>query len=316
MKRKGLKILCGVLATLCVVGATSTIVGALSDGFKNWDTSTWFDKEQTISSVYGSVSEIESSPFMKMNAINTVEDSFVNMNNVVIEAKTTVDIEECKEFHFIFSYIDSNVFTYELTANTVTLHFLKKPTKTLSITAQTKKLYNGIAYRSSIKIDSLRALTDFVDFVSPSSSKLGYYHSSGVYFDYSKLALSTNNDSIGFDMSIYSSMFEDSGTIIEPFTISNINYVLEEGFEDLSVTDFFELRDNRFYVSPSKETIESIINHPIVHTKYQKFNIFTLSFDVTGNFTKKKISGNFTVGYDLPNYQEGNVDMGGNIVVR
>lgn len=315
MKRKGLKILCGVLATLSVLGATSTIVGALSDGFKNWDTSTWFDKEQATSSVYGTVSQIESSPFMKMNAINTLEDSLVDMNNVVIEAKTTSNIEECRNFHFIFSYMDRNVFTYELTANTVTLHFLKKPTKTLTIRAQTKKLYNGSSYGSSINIDSLRGLGEYVDFSSPYSSELGYYHSSGVYYDYSKLALSTNDEFIGFDTSTFSSMFEKDGTKLEPFTISNINYVMETGFEDLSVTDFFELRNNCFYVRPSKETIESIINHPTVHIKYDDFNIFTLSFDVTGNFTKKKISGDFKVGYQLPDSQDGNVDMGGDIVV-
>ena len=110
-------------------------------------------------------------------------------------------------------------------------------------------------------------------------------------------------------------MFETSGTITEPFTISDINYVFEKDFEDLSVTDFFELRDEKFYLSPSHETIKSIINHPKVNTKYQQFNIFTLRFKVTGNFTKKEITGNYTVGYYLPNSQEGNVDMGGDIVV-
>ena len=43
MKKKNKKILVGCLATLLIVGGVSAVVGVASDGFKNWDTSTWFD---------------------------------------------------------------------------------------------------------------------------------------------------------------------------------------------------------------------------------------------------------------------------------
>ena len=43
MKKKNKKIFVGALATLLILGGASAVVGVASDGFKNWDTSTWFD---------------------------------------------------------------------------------------------------------------------------------------------------------------------------------------------------------------------------------------------------------------------------------
>lgn len=45
MKKKNKKILIGTLATLLIVGGTATVIGVASNGFKNWDTSTWFQDE-------------------------------------------------------------------------------------------------------------------------------------------------------------------------------------------------------------------------------------------------------------------------------
>lgn len=45
MKKKNQKILFGTLATLLILGGTSAVIGVASDGFKNWDTSTWFQDE-------------------------------------------------------------------------------------------------------------------------------------------------------------------------------------------------------------------------------------------------------------------------------
>lgn len=45
MKRKSKRILIGSLATLLILGGASAVIGVASDGFKNWDTSTWFQDE-------------------------------------------------------------------------------------------------------------------------------------------------------------------------------------------------------------------------------------------------------------------------------
>lgn len=45
MKKKNKRILIGTLSTLLILGGTSAVIGVASDGFKNWDTSTWFQDE-------------------------------------------------------------------------------------------------------------------------------------------------------------------------------------------------------------------------------------------------------------------------------
>lgn len=45
MKKKNKKILIATLSTLFILGGTSAVIGVASDGFKNWDTSTWFQDE-------------------------------------------------------------------------------------------------------------------------------------------------------------------------------------------------------------------------------------------------------------------------------
>ncbi len=45
MKKKNKKIFVGALSTLLILGGTSAVIGVASDGFKNWDTSTWFQDE-------------------------------------------------------------------------------------------------------------------------------------------------------------------------------------------------------------------------------------------------------------------------------
>lgn len=45
MKKKNKKILIRTLGTLLILGGTSSVIGVASDGFKNWDISTWFQDE-------------------------------------------------------------------------------------------------------------------------------------------------------------------------------------------------------------------------------------------------------------------------------
>ena len=143
MNRKGLKILCGVLATLSVVGATSTVVGALSDGFKNWDTSTWFDKgtSEPVTKEDLVTTPDESLPVkMSVRYLND-EASIKRANNVMpmtgIEITASLDSQygDCDSFTFLLSSDRTEYFDYNCTDKTITINFKKKMSDSLYITS-------------------------------------------------------------------------------------------------------------------------------------------------------------------------------------
>ena len=134
-EKKRFKILCGVLATLSVLGATSTVVGALSDGFKNWDTSTWFDKgtSEPVTKEDLVTTPDESLPVkMSVRYLGENENSSYIKKANSVHPKTEIEITasldpqygECNSFRF--STTDSSFFNYSVTDNTCTINFLKK----------------------------------------------------------------------------------------------------------------------------------------------------------------------------------------------
>lgn len=320
MKRKGLKILCGVLATLSVLGATSTIVGALSDGFKNWDTSTWFDKgtSEPVTKEDLVTTPDESLP-VKMSVRYLTDDTAIKKANNYkpmngIEITATCEGASIDAYKFSFSSDDSSLFNYEINNNVCTLNFLKKSLSKFSV-------FCSAMVNSEIKRGVLN-----IDFIK---SPLEYFRPDAANAVENSLFLEGRNLYIKncllkgkhyFDL-IPAENYD--GTVSDQYDISFIgtsqpgmssgSHILWDGN---FVKSFITVSENKLLVDFDKVDLLSYVSNGKFDS-YRGKRVYIANFDFkcVSKTSKKNTDIDLTIDLLVPTITDGGVDMGGDIVV-
>ena len=316
MKRKGLKILCGVLATLSVLGATSTVVGALSDGFKNWDTSTWFDKgtSEPVTKEDLVTTPDESLP-VKMSVSYLGDDTSIKransvkpMTGLVITASLDSQYGECNKFVFSFSDNSSDLFDSSITDDSCTITFKKKQTTAFYVFALTT---NGSErHRGKLKIDFQRTLKDTISFNSRKESSFFKYNSNST----GRLELDLTNN-FNSTARVWLSYQENDGSYSN--NISSTTVRISNNNLAINLDNIF-LFDSDYYGQiisiSSKEICDKISSDPYFKDKTGFNKICTIEITLV---TENNIIISGAKDLYVQNYKviDGGVDMGGDIVV-
>lgn len=321
MKRKGLKILCGVLATLSVLGATSTIVGALSDGFKNWDTSTWFDKgtSEPVTKEDLVTTPDESLP-VKMSVSYLGDDTSIKransvkpMTGLVITASLDSEYGECNKFAFTFSSTDSSLFNYSVTDNTCTINFLKKYYAPIKVYAQTTS--GSIRYRGCVNIDFKRSMRDNIEFGYVNSLYHQFFYNTEsepncFYVNYCdefcERAISFYYEGVGsLKNEIYDVKFEFIDNYLS-FDYSNL-FTLEKTSYDWRIS----LKEEQLNI------LDLISNDNYVKSNFSSDFLTIGKFKITLKYDDNKILSSLPVDFKFKPYKivDNGIDMGGDIVV-
>lgn len=318
MKRKTSKILIGCLSVLCVLGATSTIVGALSDGFKNWDTSTWFDKTTTTDKV--SNEEIIATPDetqpVKMSVRYLGEENtgpgtikkaqdVKPMTGLVITASLDSQYGECNSFAFSFDKNDSSLLNYTTTENTCTVNFLKKYFEPVKLTAIGKS--NGKIYRGTITFNFMKSFLS--DFIVKRGGSDGFFSWDGVdnhvLIDFSKEYKATDFVRI--------SCLTD-GTITPNLSFTETSISMNRLNVDWS--NLFILDGETIKLKNDKNIFDKIVDDPYFVDKDYKnqYHIGNFNYKINNEYSTSA-EFNFSVSVKIPPIVDGGVDMGGDIVV-
>ena len=99
LKKKNKKIFVFTLATLLILGGTSAVIGVASDGFKNWDTSTWFQD------VFQDV-KLESKTF--------IHDGNKKELDVIVPEGATYEVKITKDNQVVTECIEIGDYHYEV----------------------------------------------------------------------------------------------------------------------------------------------------------------------------------------------------------
>ena len=136
MKKKNKKIFVGALATLLILGGASTVIGVASDGFKNWDTSTWFQDEFKD---------------VKIESMTVGHDGAKKDLTIVVPKEATYTTVIKKGGEIVTECIEIGTYDYEVTVK------IGDKTKTykaqLNIVENSQVSINGLSNIKKLKVD-------------------------------------------------------------------------------------------------------------------------------------------------------------------